>query len=135
MNTTPKGKALIYMAAIFIAGLLAGGVLGGLSGFKLGTQRLAHPPRPDQMATSVRQRLQQDLKLTDGQARQIAPVVDRFVREMSAVHSNTVERSIEVIRQMHRRVEELLTPEQKEKFRKVQQEREETFRRATRLPK
>jgi len=135
MNTTPKGRALSYIAAIFIAGLLAGGVLGGLTGFKLGTQRLAHPPRPDQMATNVRQRLQQDLKLTDEQVRQIAPGVDRFAREMGLVHSNTVERSIEVIRQMHRRVEEFLTPEQKEKFRKVQQEREETFRRAARRPK
>mgnify|MGYP001614512350 CR=1 FL=1 len=87
------------------------------------------------MATSVRRRLQQDLKLADEQVRQIAPVVDRFAREMGLVHSSAVDRSLEVIRQMHQQVEEFLTPEQKEKFRKVQQEREETFRRAARLPK
>ncbi|MEK7676960.1 MAG: hypothetical protein AAB676_14100 [Verrucomicrobiota bacterium] len=134
MNATPKGKALIYMAAIFIAGLLAGAVVGGLTGFKLGAQRLAFPPASEQMAASVKQRMQQGLRLSEEQGKQIAPVVDAFMHEMSGVHSNTVERSIQVIRQMHQRVEEFLTPEQKARFRRIQQEREAEFRRAAYPP-
>lgn len=134
MSTTPKNKALAYMAAIFLVGLLAGGVVGGLTGFRLGAQRLPRPPASDRMAASVKQRLQQDLRLSEEQGKRIAPSVDAFVREMEGVHSNTVERSIQVIQRMHQRVEESLTPEQKARFRRIQREREVEFRRAARPP-
>jgi len=134
MNTTPKGKALFYMAAIFAIGLLAGGVAGGLTGYRFGTQRLSRPPTAEQMAASVKQRLQQELRLTAEQERQIAPMVDDFVVEMSAVHSNTVERAVTIIRSMHQRATEVLTPEQRDSLQRMQQEREAEFRRAAHPP-
>jgi hypothetical protein len=134
MITTPKRKALVYMAAIFAAGLLAGGVVGGLSGFRLGTQRLARPLPADQMAATVKQRLQQELHLTAEQQKLIAPMVDSFVLEMNEVHSNTVERAVGVIQHMHQRVAEVLTPEQGERLLQVQTEREAEFRHAAHPP-
>jgi Spy/CpxP family protein refolding chaperone len=134
MNTTPKGKALFYMAAIFAIGLLAGGVAGGLTGYRFGTQRLLRPPAAEQMAASVKQRLQQELRLTAEQEKQIAPMVDDFVVEMNAVHSNTVERAVTVIRSMHQRVAEVLTPEQRNSLQRMQQEREAEFRRVAHPP-
>lgn len=134
MNTTPKGKALFYMAAIFAIGLLAGGVAGGLTGYRFGTQRLSRPPAAEQMAASVKQRLQQELRLTAEQEKQIAPMVSDFVVEMNAVHSNTVERAVTVIRSMHQRVAEVLTPEQRDSLQRMQQEREAEFRRAAHPP-
>ena len=134
MNTTPKGKALFYMAAIFAIGLLAGGVAGGLTGYRFGTQRLSRPPTAEQMAASVKQRLQQERRLTAEQERQIAPMVDDFVVEMNVVHSNTVERAVTIIRSMHQRVTEVLTPEQRDSLQRMQQEREAEFRRAAHPP-
>lgn len=134
MNTTPKSKALFYMAAIFAVGLLAGGVVGGLAGYRFGTQRLAQPLAAEQMAASVKQRLQQELRLTAEQQKQIAPLVDSFVLEMNEVHSNTVERAVGVIQRMHQRVEEVLTPEQRELLQHLQQEREAEFRRVAHPP-
>ncbi len=134
MTTTPRSKALFYMAAIFAAGLLAGGVVGGLVGYRFGVERLARPQAAEQMAGSVKQRLQQDLRLTAQQQEQIAPVVDRFVREMNTVHSNTVERAVGVIQRMHQQVAEFLNPEQRQRLQQVQAEREADFRRATHPP-
>ena len=135
MNTTPKGKALFYMTAIFAIGLLAGGVAGGLTGYRFGTQKLSRPPTGEQMAASVKQRLQQQLRLTAEQEKQIAPMVADFVVEMNAVHSNTVERAVTVIRSMHQRVAEVLTPEQRDSLQRMQQEREAEFRRVAHPPR
>ena len=134
MNTSPKGKALFYMAAIFAFGLLAGGVVGGLTGYRFGIQKLSQPPSAEQMATSVKQRLQQELRLTTEQQKQISPLVDSFVVEMNEVHSNTVERAVGVIQHMHQRVAEVLTPEQRELLQHLQQEREAEFRRVAHPP-
>lgn len=134
MSTTPKSRALSYMAAIFAVGLLAGGVAGGLTGYRFGTQRLARPLAADQMAASIKQRLQQELHLTEEQQKAIAPRVDSFVLEMNEVHSNTVERAVAVIQRMHQRVAEVLTPEQRERLQQAQTEREAEFRRAAHPP-
>jgi len=134
MNTNPKGKALFYMAAIFAVGLLAGGVAGGLTGYRFGIQKLSRPPSAEQMATSVIQRLEQELRLTAEQQKQISPLVDSFVVEMNEVHSNTVERAVGVIQHMHQRVAEVLTPEQRELLQHMQQEREAEFRRVAHPP-
>lgn len=134
MNTTPKGKALFYMIAIFAVGLLAGSVAGGLTGYRFGAQRLTRPLAPEQMAASVKQRLQLDLQLTLEQQIKVAPLVDGFVREMNEVHSNTVERAVGVIQRMHQRVAEVLTPEQRERLQQGQAERETEFRRAAHPP-
>lgn len=86
------------------------------------------------MAASVKQRLQQELRLTIEQEKAIAPLVDDFVRQMNEVHSNTVERAVGVIQRLHQRVAEVLTPEQRERLQRMQQEREAEFRRAAHPP-
>lgn len=134
MNMPPKRRALAYLLASFLAGLVAGMVAGGLAGRTLGADRLARPPAPEAMAASVKQRLQQDLRLSPEQARQVAPIVDHFVQQLQVVHSNTVEQSVLAIRQMHRDVEAVLTPDQKRQFSEVQERREAEFRRVARPP-
>jgi len=134
MNAISKRKALIYLSAVFIAGLVAGVVAGGLIGFRLGAQHLTRPPGPDQMAADIKQRLRQDLHLSETQVEQISPVVDAFVKEMDTVHSNTVEQCVQLIRKMHQRVETFLDPKQKARFKSIQQAREAEFRRRARPP-
>ncbi|MCP5526596.1 MAG: hypothetical protein H7A47_07300 [Verrucomicrobiales bacterium] len=134
MKSTSQRQALCYMAAIFAAGLLAGGVAGGLVGYRFGTERLTRPLGPEAMADGVKQRLHHDLRLSPEQQEQVSPLVDRFVLEMSGVHSNTVEQAVGVIQQMHQRVAEILTPRQRERLQSIQQEREAEFRRTAHPP-
>lgn len=134
MNTTPKGMAWCYLTAIFVVGMLAGGVTGGLAGYRFGTQHLVRPPAPETMAASVKQRLAQDLRLSPEQQQQVSPIVDHYVIEMNEVHSNTVERAINVIRDMHQRVGEVLTPGQRDRLQQLESERESEFRRAAHPP-
>ncbi|MEK7676159.1 MAG: hypothetical protein AAB676_10050 [Verrucomicrobiota bacterium] len=131
MNPSPKGKAALYLAAVFVAGLIA----GAMAGFALARRWPPPPPSPERMAEHIRARLTSDLRLTETQTQQISPVVDELVRQMGAEHERTVERMVQIIRTSHQRMEPFLTPEQREKFRRIQQEREQAFRRAARLPK
>ena len=130
MNPTPKRRAALYLAAVFAAGLIA----GGLAGFALARRWPPPPPSPEHMAGHIRSRLTSDLRLTETQTQQIAPVVDELVRQMQVEHESTVERMVQIIRESHQRMEPFLTPEQREKFRRIQQEREQAFRRAARPP-
>lgn len=129
MSPSPKRWALLYLAAAFVVGLVAGVVLG----FALGW--VPPPASPERMAEHIKVRLASELRLTEAQTRQIAPVVDDLVRQMHAEHERTVERMVQIIRQSHQRMEPCLTPEQLQKFRHIQQEREAAFRRAARAPR
>ncbi len=131
MNPSPKRWAVLYLAAAFVVGLLAGAVVG----FALAWHRAPPPASPERMAEHIRARLTSELRLTEAQTRHIAPIVDDLVRQMEAEHERTVERMVQIIRQSHQRMEPCLTPEQRQKFRHIQQEREAAFRRAARAPK
>jgi len=135
MNRNPRRTALGYMVGIFLAGLLAGVVVGALIGHRHGSRQRTQPPAPEQMAGDVKRRLRDDLRLSEEQAQQIAPAVDRFVREMEGVQSNTVEQAVLAIRRMHERVELHLDAEQGERFRRIEREREAEFRRLARPPR
>jgi Spy/CpxP family protein refolding chaperone len=129
MSSSPKRRAVLYLAAAFVVGLLAGAVVGFAFAW-------APPPAsPERMAEHIRTRLTSELRLTEAQRRQIAPIVDDLVREMGAEHQRTVARMVQIIRQSHQRMEPYLTAEQSQKFRRIQQEREAAFRRAARAPR
>jgi Spy/CpxP family protein refolding chaperone len=127
MNSNPKRKAALYLAAVFVAGLVA----GGMAGLTL-ARTVAPKPPPAELAENVRSRLKADLRLSDKQVRQISPIVDELMQEMQAEHDQTVERVVRIIRRKHQRMEQFLAPEQRSKFKQIEQEREEAFRRGAR---
>ncbi len=124
----------LYLTLAFTAGLLAGGVAGGLTGLKHGLTRPLRALPPQQMAADIGLRLQRDLRLSEDQRLQVAPIVETFVRQMETLQSNAVAESVLAIRQMHRQIEPMLTPEQQARFREIQQVREAEFHRATQAP-
>ncbi len=118
-----KKTVVFYLAAVFAAGLLAGGV----AGFGLGKRRAFVPPRPQDMATHMCERLKSKLHLTPEQEKQIKPLVDEAAVELESVHSATAERIREVIQKLNRRQAQFLSPEQKASLEEMDRERQKFF--------
>jgi hypothetical protein len=124
MNEITKGKAVVYLVAIF----LAGAVTGGVTGFSLGKQSLLRPPRPEKMAPRILDGLRADLNLSEEQCRQIEPLLERHCAEIGAFHASTKDRMLEMIRKSHEELGQFLTPEQKETLATRDRARELHFR-------
>jgi len=131
MNGITKAKAILYLTAIFVVGLLTGAV----AGYSVSRCSLYRPPpREKKMAADMLDRLKGELKLTDEQARQAEPLVNQCSERLRAIHEGTMEKVLGVFNQTHRELEGLLTPEQKQKLAQMQKERSERFRKPRPLP-
>jgi Spy/CpxP family protein refolding chaperone len=125
MNGISKRRAIVYLAAIFLAGV----VTGGVTGFTVGRRSIFRPPpQPREMAPRILEGLKKDLSLTDEQVRQIQPLLQRHCSELGALHSGTRERMAEMIRKSHEEIGQFLTPEQRDKLAALDREREAFFR-------
>ena len=60
MNLLTKGKIISYLAAIFVAG----GISGGVIAWKEAKQEMFKPPSSKKMCAFFRERLQAELKLS-----------------------------------------------------------------------
>ena len=115
MNNLSKGKICSYLAAIFLAGMIAGAFLG----FKAGARLMFRPPRPEIMTARAMEELQSRLNLTPEQAKKINPIINDsviqfqtiFRTDMSAAFSNSITL-----------ISAELTPDQKVKFAELQKE-------------
>lgn len=125
MNAPVPRKILAYLAATFLAGLLAGAV----GGYGVANSRWhPAPPPPGQMATNILKHAQADLSLTDAQIPQAWPIIVQLSDDMEAIHRAGAERMAELIRAANRRLEVFLTPEQRDRLHKLEREREADFR-------
>ncbi len=109
---------IVYLAAIF----LAGGVAGGLIGYQLNRRRGFRPPKPQEMAEHIRQRLISRLELTPGQIAAIDPILKNTSREFQDLNMQTRQRMDEVIARSNTAIAEKLSPEQKAKFEVMERE-------------
>jgi hypothetical protein len=119
-----KRSAAIYLAAVFLAGLLAGGV----AGFSLGKRNAFAPPRPQDMASHICERLKSKLRLTPEQVKQVEPLVNETAAELETVHSTTADRITEIFQKLNQRQGQFLTPEQKVLLEEMERERRQFFR-------
>jgi hypothetical protein len=124
MNRLSKRAALFYLVAVFLAGLIAGTGLGYLVRDR-SPRRL---PPPERKAIDFVERLRQELQLSDQQVVQVRPAFDELGRKLHAFHTNTIEQVSAMIRKTHGDIEQYLNPNQIEKLRRLQQEKEMEFR-------
>ncbi|HOW64255.1 MAG TPA: hypothetical protein P5186_17235 [Candidatus Paceibacterota bacterium] len=112
MNHLTKGKLLGYLAAIFVAGLIAGGVLG----FNYGRQSFFKPPPPDRVSRNIMNWLKTELQLSPEQARQIEPILEETTLKINALHQETRTNTMALIRESHQRMAPFLSEAQKTKL-------------------
>jgi len=121
-----RKSAAIYLAAVFLAGLAA----GGAAGFSVGKRNAFAPPRPQDMASHICERMKSKLHLTPEQVRQIEPLVNETAAELEAVHTTTADRITEIFQKLNQRQTQFLTPEQKVLLEEMERERRQFFRKA-----
>ena len=121
-----KKTAILYLVAVFVAGLLA----GGAAGFCLGKRNAFTPPRPQDMATHMCDRLKSKLHLTPDQEKRIEPLVREAATELESVFCSTAERMTEVFRKLNERQKQFLTPEQQTLLEELERERQQSFHKA-----
>jgi hypothetical protein len=125
MNLLSKQKAIFYLVAVFLTGIITGSGLGyAMRGW---TQHRF--PAPEHKAPDFAERLRQELQLSEQQMAQIQPAFELLSKNLHALRTNAIEQVSAMIRKTHTEIEAFLTPAQVEKLHQLQQAREAEFRR------
>ena len=121
MTSLFQGRAAGYLVAVFLAGALAGGGIG----YSAGRKAMFRPP-PDsvQMAAHLTEKLRKEINLTPKQAEQVRPLIQQACVEMESIHGKTVQRACEIMKATNRRIEPLLSEQQRDRLRTIEAERE-----------
>ena len=124
MNNSRALRITLYALLIF----LAGGITGALVAPRFG-RTFMRPPDSKQMSEHMMDRLQSGLNLTPEQVAKIKPLVEKTGADMETVRRETSKRVHDRIAQTNAQIALLLTPEQKEKFIKMEAEHRERMAR------
>jgi Spy/CpxP family protein refolding chaperone len=135
MKDLVRSKAVVYLVAIFVAGLAAG-MVGGFAWSTRSEQRKPKADRPDPktMVEHILGGLTHELKLTEDQVRQIRPLIEKTSEEIHTCHRDLGMRIEALIQEGNRRMEIFLTPEQKAKLAELERQREARVKKGPRAP-
>jgi hypothetical protein len=117
MNHLSKWKISSYLAAIFLAGLVAGSFVG----FKCGQRMMFMPPRPENMAARIADELQTRLTLTPPQAQKIRKIINDGMVQFQTIVGNEISTAFS---NCNARIVLELTPKQQSEFWEIQKEHE-----------
>lgn len=119
MNPFTKPKIAFYLAGIFLAGGLSGGVIG----YQTARNQFFRLPPPGNMSEHIMSRFDATLKLTPEQDTQIKPIVEAACESLHLAHQKAVKDGGLIMDAMDDKITLLLNPEQKTKFEALRQER------------
>ncbi len=112
MNIFRHWKIILCLAAIVVVS----GAAGWLIGHRSARQQLERRYDPENWNEHVAQVFEHTVKPSPEQGPRIQAHLDRAVRELQAIRSDTVARSTNVIWRLVAEVEAELTPEQRQAF-------------------
>ncbi|HEX4666736.1 MAG TPA: hypothetical protein VH207_09050 [Chthoniobacterales bacterium] len=119
MNASLKGK----LVAGFILAFLAGAVTGAFFTFHEGQQWHGSFGRhPHSVAERMRERVKSQLDLTPEQMVKVAPILDRAVKELQQIRSETGAKVRRVMSETDESLKPLLSDEQREKLARIEKE-------------
>ena len=125
MTPFSKWGTIGYAAAIFVAGGISGGALGVYET----RSQLFVPPRQQEMASHLLQRLKARLDLTPEQVAKITPIIERTAADIRSIRMETAVRINRVFDDSYAQVSAILTPEQRVTFDQIQRQRREVMQR------
>ena len=131
MNLPTRKTVLIYLIATFVAG----GVAGGAIGYGMGRRPVFRPFDREEMRVKICQRFTTELGLSPDQQQQMEPLVREGMDAFEQAHREHRERLRELTARGRERMETILTPEQREKYRAMEEERERRMPERFRGPK
>jgi Spy/CpxP family protein refolding chaperone len=121
MNVPTRKTVLLYLAATFVVGAIAGGSMG----YGMGRRSMFRPFDREEARVKTCQRFTSELNLNAEQQQKLDPLVRQGLDEMDAAHRQHKERLRGLMRQGRERISEILTPEQRVKFEAIEAEREQ----------
>lgn len=124
MNGLAKWKAVVYLAAIFLAGGVSGFFVAGKVEKQKATKPLDTKQITKEVAVSFRDRCHAKLNLTPVQAKKIDAIFERYSARILAVHEEKRGRIREICDERNNLIMAELTPAQKEAFDQMAQERD-----------
>ena len=127
MNGLTKWKAVVYLAAIF----LAGGVSGFFVAGKVEKQKAKAADTKQiskEVAMSFRDRCHARLNLTPEQAKTIDGIIERYSAKILATHEEKRTCVRQMCEERNSRILAVLTPAQQEAFEQMAKERKEAWR-------
>lgn len=124
-----KTKAAVYLALIFIAGAIAGGavVLSLPETFTPAKPARPHGS-PNDFADFLWKQLKDRLELTADQVRQVEPIFRAGFAQVRSIQERSLQEVEAAIRKNHEQISVLLTEEQRQELQKMNQERQEFFK-------
>lgn len=131
MNNFTKGKALLYLVAIFIAGAACGSIIG----YSSGKQQAISTARQKEISERTLKRLQARLNLTPEQFGKIKPIVEQNSASMQNIQRESWLRVSDTFKRMNAQISNHLTEEQKWKLEAMESERCENVRKKCGSPK
>jgi len=125
MKYVTKGKIVLYLAAIFVAG----GVTGAVIGWRETKEKKWEPPTTKGICDYFRKRLQVELGLNVDQVQQLEPLLQKRVKAMEEIRTRTVQQIDELLRTSDAEIADALklTADQRAKLQEMGKNRREHF--------
>lgn len=119
-------KVVLAFIAVFVAGAIFGGLLMVRIGPRIMEQKRAKsmPPTPPMLL----RHFTDQLDLTAAQKEKIRPMVEKMEEEMRALRQNSLKETGAMLRGLQQRFAAELTPEQRKKLDKLQENQRERMR-------
>ena len=117
MNSALKWKIIAGFLLVFIAG----GATGVFVTMSIGHHFMFAPHPPGQAARMMKKRLQWQLRLTDEQMAKVSPIIEKTGAQLEQIRGDTGKRVRETIAQAHREIMPILTAEQQERLKQMEE--------------
>ncbi len=123
MNGSPL-KLILLLVGIFLAGAVAGGFVT----VEYVQAKLRERGQPEQWGPARLKLLEKRLELTEEQKEKLKPIIKRDVEELNKLRQSGFNETRRILQRMEADIAAVLTPEQKVKFDKVNEEMRERIR-------
>jgi Spy/CpxP family protein refolding chaperone len=130
MTMLTRPKAIFYLLAVF----LAGGIAGGVIGYHWHQWRPPGPPDHQKMLAYMESFLSRKLDLTRDQSAALRPALEQAASAFVVISDESHCRMDEVIRKLHAQLEPFLTPAQRPKLEALERERLAHFAKTNQPP-
>ena len=129
MNSALKWKLIAGFVLVFLAGGATGVFISATT-----AHYFFGPHHHGFAAQAMKNRLQWQLKLTDEQMAKISPIVEKTGAKLEEIRGDTGRRVRDTIAESHREIAPLLTPEQQQRLKQMEERHRRWFQHHRRGP-
>ena len=122
MNSALKWKLIAGFVLVFLAGGAAGVFFSAAT-----AHHFFGAHRHGFAAQAMKNRLQWQLRLTDEQMGKISPVIEKTGTQLEQIRGDTGRRVRETIAEAHREIAPILTPEQQQRLKQMEERHRRWF--------